>query len=52
MDLALQTARGDAAMIRYVTQCMTADLDGLQLQYPHIKKRLVDFRTKKNVEAL
>ena len=52
MDLALLTAKGDAAMIRYVTQCMTADLDGLQLQSPHMRKHLVDFRKKKNVEAL
>ena len=34
MDLALLTAKGDAAMIRYVTQCMSTDLDGLQLQSP------------------
>ena len=52
MDLALLTAKGDAAMIRYVTQCMSADLDGLQLQSPQMQKHLVDFRKKNNFEAL
>ena len=51
MDLALLRAKGDAAMIRYVTQRRSADLDGLQLQSPQMRKHLVDFRKKKNVEG-
>ena len=51
MDFALLTAKGDAAMIRYVTQCMSVDLDGLRLQSPQMRK-LVDFHKNKNVEAL
>ena len=42
MDLAPITAKGDTAVIRYVTECMTADLDRLQLQSPHFRKHLVD----------
>ena len=38
-------------MIRYVAY-INADLDGLQLQSPHIRKHLVNFRSTKYAEAL
>ena len=43
MDLALLMAKGDAAMLRYVTQYMTADLNRLQFQ-SIMREHLVNFR--------
>ena len=52
MDLALLAAKGDAATIRYATQCMTAVLDGLHLQLSHMRKHPADFRKTKKFRAL
>jgi hypothetical protein len=52
MDLALLTAKGDSALLKYVTESMTDDLDGLHLHSAAMRKYLREYKKKKNVETL